>query len=353
MPNHSELELKVKGKFLQQPFIIGETAIPPGTRTTVQLPVASLYTHTKMELPIHVIHGKKEGPRLFISAAIHGDELNGVEIIRRLLRQKSLQNIKGTLIAIPIVNMFGLIQHSRYLPDRRDLNRSFPGSLRGPLASRLANIFTDSIIKQCTHGIDIHTGALHRTNLPQIRADLDDSDTYELARVFGVPVLLNSNLRDGSLRQVAAELGVKTLLYEAGEALRFDEFSIKAGLRGILHVMRKLNMLKASKSKSPQEPFVARSSAWLRAPHGGVFRSIQKLGKHVEEGELLGTISDPTDIFSKTEYPINANRSGIIIGKTNLPLVNEGDALYHIAYFEDSNEVAQEVESFQQDFAPG
>lgn len=302
-----------------------------------------------MDLPIHIIHGKKEGPRLFISAAIHGDELNGVEIIRRLLKQKTLQNIRGTLIAIPIVNMFGLIQHSRYLPDRRDLNRSFPGSAQGPLASRLANIFTELIIKQCTHGIDLHTGALHRHNLPQIRADLDDDETKSLARAFGVPVLLNSNLRDGSLREAAAELGVKTLLYEAGEALRFDELSINAGLRGILHVMRKLTMLKAAKQKSINEPFIARSSAWIRAPHSGVFRSIHQPGEHVSKGELLGTISDPTDIFSDTEHPINAHRAGIIIGKTNLPLVNEGDALYHIANFEDSAEVAQEVESFQLD----
>jgi len=338
---------------LQSPFVIGDTAIHPGTRTTVQLPIASLYTHTKMELPIHIIHGKREGARLFVSAAIHGDELNGVEIIRRLLKQKSLQNIKGTLVAIPIVNMFGLIQHSRYLPDRRDLNRSFPGSARGPLASRLANIFTESIIKQCTHGIDLHTGALHRTNLPQIRADLDDKETNSLARAFGVPVLINSTLRDGSLREAAAELGVKSLLYEAGEALRFDDLSINAGLKGILHVMRKLDMLRPSKQKNTNEPFIARSSAWLRAPHGGVFRNVQKLGKHVKKGELIGTISDPTDIFSDTEYPIHAQRAGIIIGKTNLPLVNEGDALYHIAYFEDSTEVAQEVEIFAQDFDLG
>ena len=338
---------------MQQPFIIGGTVINPGMRDTVQLPIASLYTHTTMELPIHIIHGKQQGPKLFISAAIHGDELNGVEIIRRLLKHKSLQNIKGTLVAIPIVNMFGIIQHSRYLPDRRDLNRSFPGSPRGPLASRLANIFTESIIKQCTHGIDIHTGALHRNNLPQIRADLEDEETNELARAFGVPVLINSNVRDGSLREAAAELGVKTLLYEAGEALRFDNLSINAGLRGILQVMRKLDMLKPGKHTNLNEPFIARSSSWIRAPHGGVFRSIQKLGKHISKDELLGTISDPTDIFNNNEYPIHATRAGIIIGKTNLPLVNEGDALYHIAYFEDLSEVAQGVESFQQDLDAG
>lgn len=330
---------------------IAGTVVPPGTRTTLQLPVASLYTHTQMELPIHIIHGKKDGPRLFVSAAIHGDELNGVEIIRRLLRQKSMNNLRGTLIAIPIVNMFGLIQHSRYLPDRRDLNRSFPGSTKGALASRLAYIFMDTIVKICDYGIDLHTGAIHRSNLPQIRAKLDDHETRELASAFGVPVIINSDVRDGSLREAASNHGVKMLLYEAGEALRFDELAINAGVRGILRVMRHLNMLKASKrSEKLSEPYVARSRYWIRAPHAGVLRNVKKLGDHVYKGEKLGTIADPTDFFTQTEFPVHADRSGIVIGKTNLPLVNEGDAIYHIAFFSDSSEVAQEVENFQHDF---
>lgn len=332
-------------------LIIAETVVKPGTHTTVQLPIASLYTHTKIELPVHIIHGKKPGPKLFVSAAIHGDELNGVEIIRRLLATKSLKNLRGSLIAIPIVNMFGLIQHSRYLPDRRDLNRSFPGSAKGPLASRLAHIFMETIVKHCDYGIDIHTAAIHRSNLPQIRAKLDDPETEELASAFGVPVVINSNTRDGSLRQSASENNVKTLLYEAGEALRFDELPIKAGVRGIIRIMRHLNMLNPSKRKqNVAEPYVARSSYWVRAPHAGVFRDVKKLGAHVKKGDLLGTISDPTDIFNKTEFPVTAYRSGVVIGKTTLPLVNEGDAIYHIASFEDASEVAQEVESFQQDF---
>jgi predicted deacylase len=330
---------------------IGNTVIKPGTHTTVQLPIASLYTRTQMDMPIHIIHGKKAGPRLFISAAIHGDELNGVEIIRRLLIKKSIKNLSGTLIAIPIVNMFGLIQHSRYLPDRRDLNRSFPGSTKGALAARLAHIFMETIVKTSDYGIDIHTGALHRTNLPQIRAKLDDVETRELANAFGVPVIINSDVRDGSLREAAANNGVKTLLYETGEALRFDELGIKAGVRGILRVMRHLGMLKSIKRKEVvREPYIARSRYWVRAPHSGVLRSVKKLGDHVSKNELLGNISDPTDIFSESEFPVRADRAGLIIGKTNLPLVNEGDAIYHIAYFTDSSEVAQEIENFQQDF---
>ncbi|MGD8785240.1 MAG: succinylglutamate desuccinylase/aspartoacylase family protein [Thioalkalispiraceae bacterium] len=334
-----------------EPITIGDTVIEPGTRTTVQIPIAYLYTRTPMDMPIHIIHGKKDGPKLFISAAIHGDELNGVEIIRRLLLQKSIRNLRGTLIAIPIVNMFGLIQHSRYLPDRRDLNRSFPGSTKGALAARLAHIFMETIVKTCDYGIDIHTGAIHRSNLPQIRAKLDDAETEALAYAFGVPVIINSNVRDGSLREAAANNGVKTLLYEAGEALRFDELAIKAGVRGIVRVMRYLEMLKpSSRKKKVREPFVARSRYWVRAPHAGVIRDVKKLGDYISKGELLGTISDPTDIFNQKEFPVNADRGGIVIGKSNLPLVNEGDAIYHIAYFTDSTEVAQELESFQQDF---
>lgn len=332
------------------PITIADEEIKPGSRAVIQLPVASLYTHTQMELPIHVIHGKKPGPRLFISAAVHGDELNGVEIIRRLLKQKSLKNIKGTVIAIPVINLFGLIQHSRYLPDRRDLNRSFPGSPRGPLASRLAHIITNNIIAQCTHGIDLHTGAIHRSNLPQIRANLDDRETNELAHAFGVPVLINANTRDGSLRETATTHGLKMLMYEGGEALRFDDLSITAGMRGILNVMRILGMIKPSRRSSVRsEPFIAHSSQWIRSPHSGILRSKKKLGEQVEKDELLGQISDPTDIFNDTEFPVHAVRRGIIIGKTNLPLVNEGDAIYHIAYFQDSAEVALGLENFQQD----
>jgi len=334
-------------------IIIGDTEIKPGTNTIVQLPVASLYTNTQMELPIHVLHGKKPGPRLFVCAAVHGDEINGVEIIRRLLKQKSLKNLKGTLIAIPVINIFGLILHSRYLPDRRDLNRSFPGNAQGSLASRLAHIINEEIVSKCTHGIDLHTGAINRSNLPQIRANLDDDETNLLAHTFGVPVLINANTRDGSLRETATNQGVKMLMYEGGEALRFDDLSINAGLHGILNVMRLLGMLNPSKRKKKiYEPFISRSSHWIRAPRGGIFRSKKYLGEHVGKNDPLGTISDPTDIFSDTEFSVNAVRSGVIIGKTNLPLVNEGDALYHIATFEDATEVALEVESFQQEMDP-
>jgi predicted deacylase len=322
--------------------------IHPGERKVVHLPVAKLYTHVNLDIPVQVICGKTAGPTLFISAAIHGDELNGVEITRRLIKSSAMAHLRGTLIVVPVVNIFGIIQHSRYLPDRRDLNRSFPGSARGSLAARLAHIFIEEIVKQSDYGIDLHTGAIHRSNLPQIRANLDDPETLELAQAFEVPVLINSNLRDGSLRQVADELGVTVILYEAGEALRFDELSIRSGVRGILSVMRKLKMLSATKSASHKsEPFVARSSSWERAPDSGILRTIAGLGARVKVGDLLGVISDPSDLFDPTEHEVRAQNSGLIIGKANIPLVNEGDALFHIARFEDIKEVAASVEAFQ------
>lgn len=332
-------------------FNIAGIDIAPGKRTTIALPVTKLYTHAPIEIPIHVIRGKQDGPRLFVSAAIHGDEINGVEIIRRLIKHSALKRMRGTLVAVPVVNVHGLINHSRYLPDRRDLNRSFPGSERGPLASRLAFLFMKEVVDKCTHGIDLHTGAIHRANLPQIRANLDDEETARLAKAFSVPVLLNSTLRDGSLREAAAEKGIPMLLYEGGEALRFDEVSIRAGERGIINVMREMGMLPPSKKKKVEskEPMVARSSAWVRAPGSGIFRPVVALGAKVEKDGLLGIIEDP---FGEVEEPVHAKYAGIVIGRVNLPLVNEGDALFNIARFGKVDKAEATVEEFQELYEP-
>lgn len=327
---------------------INGVTFSPGTSTTVELPVGRLYTHAPMTMPVHVIRGKKSGPRLFISAAIHGDEINGVEIIRRLLKLPALKRLRGTVIAVPIVNVHGLINHSRYLPDRRDLNRSFPGTEKGSLAARLAHLFMQEIVSQSTHGIDLHTGALHRDNLPQVRANLDDEETDKLARAFDVPVIISSNLRDGSLREAAAEYGIPMLLYEAGEALRFDEVSIRAGVKGIINVMRTLEMLPPSRSKSKKhvEPVVARSSSWVRAPDSGILRAMVPLGSRVKKDTLLGMVADP---FGESEASVISSFNGIVIGRTNLPLVNEGDALFHIARFEHVLDAANKVDEFNEE----
>ena len=274
---------------MRKSFEIAGITVAPGSRTVVDLPMPKQSNHSNMNMPLHVVHGRRNGPVLFISAAIHGDELNGIEVIRRVLAHKSIAKIAGTLIAIPVVNSYGLIQQSRYLPDRRDLNRSFPGSQKGSLAARLAHLFVEEVVSKCTHGIDLHTGAVHRSNLPQIRADLDDDETRKLAESFGVPVLLNASLRDGSLRGACKEYGIPVLLYEAGEALRYDESSIRAGVTGVMNVMRTLGMLPASRRKGrAYEPYIARKSVWVRATESGMMRMIVSQGEHVAKGELLG-----------------------------------------------------------------
>ena len=330
---------------------IAGVPVARGERKTVELPIAKLYTHTGFAMPVHVVRGKREGEVLFVSAAVHGDELNGVEIIRRLLRSQALKRLRGTLIAIPIVNVYGFTNHSRYLPDRRDLNRSFPGSASGSLAARLAHIFMEQIVARCSYGIDIHTGALHRSNLPQIRANLDDPRTAELAKAFGVPVLINADTRDGSLREAAAELGIVSLLYEAGEALRFDEVSIRAGVRGVMNVMRVLAMLPGGRSGGSRlpAPVVARSTSWVRAPDSGIVRSLAKLGARVSRNQVLGIVSDS---FGERETPVVNVADGIVIGLNNLPLCNEGDALYHIARFRGVTRAIDSIESFHETLRP-
>ncbi|PXW81484.1 hypothetical protein C8R34_1371 [Nitrosomonas sp. Nm84] len=311
-------------------LVINQQSVQPGCQVVINLPLPRLTTQAEVAMPVHVIRGTKPGPRLFVCAAIHGDELNGIEIIRRLLKQSILNQLCGDLIAVPMVNVYGIIHNTRYLPDRRDLNRSFPGSKHGALAERLAELFMSEVVAKCTHGIDLHTGAVHRSNLPQIRADLDHPETLALAKSFHAPVLLNAGLRDGSLRQAATQTGIPLLLYEGGEALRFDETAILAGLRGILDVMQHLNMLPAQKIRESlsTEPFIAHSSRWIRASGSGIFSATRLLGEPVQRDDVLGTISDA---FSNQEISVLASCSGLIIGRSELPLVHEGDAIFHVA----------------------
>ncbi|MGG7644335.1 succinylglutamate desuccinylase/aspartoacylase family protein [Rhodovulum sp. YNF3179] len=310
-------------------FEINGTTVAPGTRRTVDLPVSVMSDHTPVTMSVHVVHGKRPGPTLFVSAAIHGDEVIGVEIVRRLLRSKTLAGLRGTLLAVPIVNTLGFIHQSRYLPDRRDLNRSFPGTVRGSLAARLADLFVTQVVARSDVGIDLHSAAIHRTNLPQIRVSPGRPRALALAEAFGAPVILTSSLREGSLRAVAAEHDVEMLLFEAGEALRFDEYAARAGAAGIQRVMRELGMLPAKGiARARAQPLHSVSSYWVRSPAGGLFRPFRSIGEEVDHGGLLGAVSGP---FGEVEEEIRADTAGLIVGRANLPVVNEGDALFHVA----------------------
>jgi uncharacterized protein len=319
-------------------FISG-TEIKSGERKRVGLDMGRLYDFTEVEIPVEVVRGKKNGPTLFVCSTIHGDEINGIEIVKRLLKSKSLENIRGTLIAIPIVNVFGFNDRSRYLPDRRDLNRCFPGLKKGSLASQLAYKFMKEIVEQSDYGIDLHTGSFHRNNYPQLRANTDDKLTLELAKSFGAPVIINANLRDGSLREAVAALKIPMLLYEGGESLRFNEKVIDLGVKGILSVMEKIKMIPSQKDKKEtkideSKLFLAESSHWVRAGQSGIHIPKKKLGMIVNKGDVLGEISNP---FGDKKTLVKAVECGIIIGKSILPLANKGDALFHIATTKESN----------------
>ena len=318
-----------------------------GERRTLRIPLGRLADHTRMNLTTHIIHGKKDGPVMFVSAAIHGDEIIGVEIIRRIAALKTVKRLRGTLILVPIVNAYGFIGLSRYLPDRRDLNRTFPGNEKGSVASQLAHTFMTEIVGRAQYGLDLHSGAIHRENLPQIRADLDDQEVCAMAEAFGASIMLNANLRDGSLRSSAKDVGCKILLYEAGEALRFNEVAIRAGVNGILGVLRHVGMLAASKSSGTKiKPVRSDSSHWLRAPIGGILRAKKKLGDRVKKDEAIAVISDP---LGSEEEVVPARASGIVIGRTNLPVVNRGDGLFHIARVKSLADAEETVEALEQE----
>ncbi len=327
-------------------YIFGGIEVKKGETKTINLELPKLYS-TPTSLPIRVIRGKKDGPMIFISAAIHGDELNGIEIIRRLRKLKVLSRLKGTLVLVPIVNVYGIMTLSRYLPDRRDLNRSFPGSSKGSLASRIAKIFYDEVLSKCDLGMDLHTGAIHKSNLPQVRTNIKDEKTFALAKAFEAPVVLHSDLRDGSLRATALENNIPVLLYEAGEALRFDETSIRIGVKGIVNVLRELNMLpQITKKRAYKTPIVSQNSSWTRSNGSGMLRTIKALGDIVQEGEIIAYIDEPLDDDS---LEIKASFDGVIIGKSQIPLVQEGDAIFHIAKLKDLQIAEDKIEYFNED----
>ena len=286
-------------------------------------------TGAEVTLPVIVLQGREDGPIVWLSAAIHGDEVVGVEVIRRVLMGLDPKRMAGTVVAVPVVNVHGFMNGDRYLPDRRDLNRSFPGSPRGSLASRIAHLLMTEIVVKCDVGIDLHSGSDQRSNLPHIRADLDDPPTRHLARVFGTPVVYHAGLRDGSLRSAATETGARVLLFEGGEANRFDEWAIEAGHLGVRRVLAELGVVAdPGVAGDDPAPLECRRSTWVRANRSGILHLDCELGERIEEADRLGLLADA---FGKRLATVKAPVSGVVIGRTERPLVNRGDALIHIA----------------------
>lgn len=314
------------------PVIVGGVPVPRGGRSRVELPAGRLATGADVSIPVEVVHGREPGPRIWLSAAIHGDELNGIEIIRQVLAECPPRRLSGVIVAAPIVNVFGFITQSRYLPDRRDLNRSFPGSGRGSQAARIAHLFMREVVEGSDLGIDLHTGADDRTNLPQLRGDLDDERTRELARAFAPPLIMHASTRDGSLRAAATRRGARVLVYEGGEAGRFNRSAIEAGTRGVLRVLEAMGMRRGA-PPADRRPLESRGSAWVRAGRSGLVRLDVEPGDRIEKGQRLGVIRDA---FGDRVLRVRARAAGIVIGLTRQPHANRGDALVHVAELEDT-----------------
>jgi predicted deacylase len=305
---------------------IGNEKIKRGSNVLVEFDVARLPSGTSIHLPIHVFRSKHDGPVLLLSGGLHGDEVNGIETVRRLVESNIFNRLLcGSVIAMPIINIYGFLNFSRDVPDGKDVNRSFPGNPDGSLASYVAYIFTNNILPAADLGIDFHTGGASRTNYPQIRYAKEDQRAAEIAEAFAAPFTLHSSIIDGSLRAQAAKMGKSILVYEGGESLRFDEFAIAEAIKGVERVMAYLGMIRKVYKPKPTRLF--RSSQWVRAELSGLLRLHKYSGERVQKGEVLGVVSGPA---SRYEAPVEAPADGYIIGHNNIPVIHKGDALFHI-----------------------
>lgn len=304
--------------------------VAPGESADLRIKVAESYTAEAVAVPVTVVRGGRRGPTLFLTATIHGDELNGVGIIRDLLNEEPFDELAGTLIAVPVANVPAFLNQDRRLPDRRDLNRSFPGSARGSLTARLAHALFQEVVKRSDYGLDLHTAGGDRSNYPQLRADLDHPETARLARAFGCAFLVHGTGPDRSLRRAALRAGVPTIVYEAGSPRRLERPFIEVGKAGVLNVLRHLSMLPGD-PEPPPLLFAVRSTRWLRARAGGILDLKVELGQPVSRGEEISLNTNP---FGRERSTLRAPHPGVVLGLTRLPLVHPGDAVCHLARLE-------------------
>ncbi len=305
---------------------INGTEISPGQEKKIEVNIAKLPSHSSIDISITVSRSKIEGPVLLLMGGLHGDEINGSEIIRRIIERGLNKPLIGTTICIPILNIYGFIHFSRYVPDGKDVNRSFPGNKNGSLASRVAYYLMKDIIPKIDYGVDFHTGGADRSNYPQVRCMLKDPRNEELAKAFCAPFTLDSTYRPKSLRQSAAKLGKKILVYEGGESARFDEFAINEGIKGTLRLMQYLKMTETS-NPPDQSNKVIKSSSWVRAKNSGVFLTNVNYGEKVSKNQIVGSLNDP---FGDYKVDIKSPVSGYVIGLNHNPLVHQGDAIMHL-----------------------
>ncbi|MFZ9980699.1 MAG: succinylglutamate desuccinylase/aspartoacylase family protein [Cyclobacteriaceae bacterium] len=307
-------------------IVIAGTEIKPGESREININIARLPSHTVIDTPVYVRRAPEDGPVLALMAGMHGDEINGMEIVRRILDSGFNKTLRGTVICIPVINIYGFLNYSREVPDGKDINRSFPGSKKGSLASRVAWHMTHEIIPNIDFGVDYHTGGAMRTNYPQVRCMLSDSLNSDLAKAFNAPFTIDSGFRPHSLRQTAAKKGKHIIVYEGGESVRFDQYAIEEGINGTLRLMKYLKMIDWAPEPAEMNRVIW-SSSWVRARHAGLFQVMIQCGDYVEKDQLIGTITDP---FGEFKGPVHSAATGYVIGLNNNPVVNAGDALLHI-----------------------
>ncbi|MCF1752338.1 succinylglutamate desuccinylase/aspartoacylase family protein [Mariniradius sediminis] len=306
-------------------IIVNGIKVRPGQSLNIDIAIARLPTHTLIDLPVFIRRGKEDGPVVLISGGVHGDEINGIVAVRRMLEDNLIQPLRGTVILMPLVNVYGFLSNSRTFPDGRDLNRSFPGSKKGSLASQIAFMMSSQIIPQIDYGIDFHTGGRMLSNYPQVRVDFKDKKGFELARAFGTHFILDSPHIDKSFRKEAYKQRKHILVYEGGESMRLDDYAVEEAVAGTLRMLQFLEMVE--KAPQPKPGIILPESSWIRAKVSGIFTSSAKLGQEVRKGQILAKISDP---YGQVKIPVKATHNGHVIGLNNNPVVNAGDALIHV-----------------------
>ena len=304
---------------------IGEHLLRPGEFKEIIINIARLPSRTQIDTPIYVYRGLEDGPVLALTAGMHGDEINGMEIVRRILDAGHNRVKRGTVLCMPVINIYGFLNYSREVPDGKDVNRSFPGSKNGSLASRVAYHITHDILPYIDFGIDFHTGGSMRTNYPQIRCVMSEARNAEFANAFHAPFTIDSPFRPHSVRQTAAKHGKNILVYEGGESLRFDQQAIEEGVNGTLRLMKHLHMIDWAPEPKEENKIIWNSS-WARARYAGLFQSVINCGELVHKNQIVGTITDP---FGEFKEQVKAPSTGYVVGLNNHPVVNAGDALLH------------------------
>ncbi|TGD83158.1 succinylglutamate desuccinylase/aspartoacylase family protein [Hymenobacter wooponensis] len=308
-------------------LLLNGLVIKPGQSVLTRLVISRLPSGTVIDIPVHVFRSTEPGPTVLLMAGMHGDEVNGIETIRRMIRRNLLHPLRGTVIAIPILNIYGFLNFSREVPDGKDVNRSFPGNPRGSLASRVAHRFMREIMPLIDYGIDFHTGGAARANISQVRCLLhQDEETDALAAAFAAPFTLHASLRPGSLRETAMQEGRRIIVYETGESLRLDEAGIEMAIAGTFRVLHHLGMVENAPPAAAASVVCMRST-WLRARYAGLFRSDVHLGDYIEKGQVYGSVADP---YGENSVRLESPVTGYIIGLNHMPVVNQGDALVHV-----------------------